>query len=60
MSGHGKTIWTDGRFYIGEYLDDRKHGFGTFQWGDGRKYEGTWKNGKQHGKGVLFYFILFF
>lgn len=24
--------------YVGDYLDDKKHGYGEFQWPDGRKY----------------------
>lgn len=24
--------------YIGEYLEDKKHGFGTFEWTNGVKY----------------------
>ena len=42
----GETIWADKKRYVGEYLDDKKHGFGTFEWGNGKKYEGEWVNGK--------------
>ena len=52
MYGKGLFTWPDGRWYEGDYLDDKKEGFGTFLWPDGRKYEGNWKDGKQHGKGV--------
>jgi hypothetical protein len=41
----------DGRIYDGQYLNDKKHGDGTFTWPDGRKYQGKWVDGKQHGKG---------
>jgi hypothetical protein len=37
--------------YVGEYLNDKKHGRGVFTWKDGRKYDGEWKEGKQNGKG---------
>lgn len=39
-------IWPDGKFYSGEYLNDKKHGFGVFQLSDGRRYEGKWAHGK--------------
>lgn len=42
----------DGRYYEGEYRDDKKEGYGIFKWPDGRCYKGSWKNGKQHGKGT--------
>ena len=35
------------------YLDDKKHGFGTFIWPSGKKFIGYWKNGKQHGTGKI-------
>lgn len=60
MNGEGEYIWTDGRKYIGSYINDKKDvkfinlkvkGYGKYTWSDGRSYEGYWKNGKQHGKG---------
>lgn len=47
--------------YVGEYIDDKKHGKGVFEWylihekrrPDGRKYVGSWFDGKQHGKGIF-------
>ena len=35
MEGKGIFNWSDGRKYEGEYLDDKKHGFGRFEWPDG-------------------------
>jgi hypothetical protein len=52
MHGKGKLSLPDGRVYDGDYVLDKKEGFGTFTWPDGRKYAGGWKNGKQHGQGV--------
>ena len=44
FSGQVKLICNqiniDGRSYEGEYIDDKKHGYGVFIWGDGRKYDG--------------------
>ncbi len=32
MHGKGIYTWKDGRRYEGEYLNDRKHGFGVYTW----------------------------
>jgi len=46
-----------GRFYIkgeryeGEWVDDRKHGYGVYTWDDGDRYEGNWVAGRQEGHG---------
>ena len=53
MHGRGIFIWSDGRKYEGDYVNDRKEGFGVFTFRDGRIYEGEWINGRQHGKGVF-------
>ncbi|KAF4716065.1 Elongation of fatty acids protein 2, variant 2 [Perkinsus olseni] len=37
--------------YQGQYVEDRKEGYGTFEWPDGRKYAGWWLAGKRHGDG---------
>jgi len=42
MNGRGIYYWPDGRYYDGEYLNDKKHGFGVYKWNDGRCYEGYW------------------
>ena len=36
----------------GEYLEDKKHGYGVYKWLDGRQYAGYWSDGRQHGLGV--------
>jgi len=46
MNGKGETPWLDGKKYTGEYLDDKKHGYGVFDWGNGKFYEGFWEDGK--------------
>ena len=32
MDGKGEFSWADGRKYIGQYVDDKKQGYGIFQW----------------------------
>jgi len=46
MNGWGEFTWPDGRKYVGEYLDDKKHGKGKFIWPDNRIYDGDWVDGK--------------
>jgi len=31
---------------IGQYVEDKKEGYGAFKWADGRAYKGHWKDGK--------------
>ena len=45
----GKMIWQMG--LVGEWKNDKAHGFGTYQHTDGAKYEGDWFEDKQHGEG---------
>lgn len=53
LEGKAVCTWKDGRKYIGEMHDMKKHGFGEFYWTDGRVYIGNWDNDKQHGEGCL-------
>ena len=48
----GVYPWSDGTCYMGEYKDDKKHGYGIYKWTDGRLYLGYWMKGKQHGLGI--------
>jgi len=54
MHGKGVFNWPDGKKYDGEYLQDKKHGYGIFSWyiisflicrPDGKIYKGMWANG---------------
>lgn len=37
--------------YTGEWLDDKKHGQGTYKWTNGMSYEGGWENNLRNGQG---------
>ena len=51
MHGKGEMVYEDGRSYVGEYYNDKKHGHGSYKWpNSGKVYEGGWMNGKQHGR----------
>ena len=41
--------------YEGQWLDDRRHGQGSFYHADGSRYEGEWASGRKEGKGSLFF-----
>jgi hypothetical protein len=32
MHGYGALRWPDGKRYEGEYVEDKKHGHGSFFW----------------------------
>jgi hypothetical protein len=38
--------------YVGDWQENKKHGFGTMTWVKGNKYEGEWRSGKRSGKGT--------
>lgn len=41
--------------YVGNRLNGKPHGKGTYEYKTGRKYVGNWSNGKMHGHGNLRY-----
>ena len=36
-------------YYVGEYADDNRNGYGIFYWNGGDQYEGTWTDDKKTG-----------
>lgn len=38
FSGKGKYIWPDGRYYEGDWKENKMNGKGEFVWKDGRRY----------------------
>jgi hypothetical protein len=50
----------DGATYVGQFVDGRREGLGTFTWSDKapngqNSYEGEWVNNRKHGKGKFTY-----
>ncbi|XP_055886684.1 MORN repeat-containing protein 3-like isoform X2 [Biomphalaria glabrata] len=44
----------NGNQYIGSWLDNKRHGKGTYKWKETNKvYDGDWKKGKRSGFGTL-------
>ena len=54
MHGYGEFLWPDGKKYCGNYLNDKKDGFGAYLWklNPLDAYFGFWENGLQHGIGI--------
>ena len=53
---HGRGIEVDleeGSYYIGEWKDDLKEGYGRLVLECGNIYEGDWAEGVAHGSGKL-------
>ena len=39
-------IYEDKVEYDGQYVNEKRHGFGIYRWPDGKKYIGWWLQGK--------------
>jgi hypothetical protein len=48
----GMALFPGGAKYIGEFLNFKPHGYGTFAWKNGDKYFGDWINGQSNGMGT--------
>ena len=55
VNGQGTCTYADipGSKYVGEFMNGKKNGQGTFTWADGSKYVGGWMDGKMHGQGTF-------
>ena len=40
MQGYGVCIWSTGKTYKGEWLNNKMHGKGMHTWQNGHKYDG--------------------
>ena len=43
----------NGDKYVGEFVDYKKEGKGTFTWANGDSYCGFWQDDEFHGNGIL-------
>jgi hypothetical protein len=48
----GRYTWTNGDVYVGEWLDDKRHGQGSDTFASGHRYTGGFADGKRHGSGT--------
>ena len=44
-------MFDSGNIHEGEYVDDKREGWGRFIWSDGAYYDGNWSNGMRTGQG---------
>ena len=50
---HEEAIGDD--VFKGMFVDDKKHGFGTYEYANGDEYSGDWVDNLKQGKGVFKY-----
>ena len=50
--GYGIYKFSDGRIYLGQWMENSMHGFGEFLWEDGKKYVGYYVEDKKEGFGM--------
>lgn len=46
-------VWKDGDAYYGQYLYDKRRGFGVYFYNDGKKYIGDWDDNYKEGIGFM-------
>jgi hypothetical protein len=51
----GKYTYPDGGMYIGEFMNNERHGYGKYEDVDCSIYEGLYSDGKRHGRGKLIF-----
>ena len=56
---HGNGVWKRGPGntdkYEGEYIDDKKEGYGVFIWENGNLYQGNFVADQRHGYGEMYW-----
>ena len=53
QNGKGIEVWSDGSYYLGNFLEGVKEGQGIYFWADGSKYSGMWSNDEMSGFGTF-------
>ena len=48
----GVSLYPGGARYVGEFMNFKPHGYGTFIWKNGDKYFGEWNDGQSNGNGT--------
>jgi tetratricopeptide (TPR) repeat protein len=54
-TGTKEINYPDGGKYVGDVVNGKRHGQGTFTWPNGHRYEGEWKDDNMHGQGAMFH-----
>lgn len=50
-----KTLNSKNGKYVGQVLNNKKHGKGTYYHSSGNKFVGQWKNDKRNGQGITYW-----
>lgn len=50
--GYGIYTWPNGDVFMGQWVDEVRHGGGIFRSADGREYIGAWAGNVREGHGV--------
>ena len=53
-----KTWEKTAPYYVGEFYQNKYHGFGEYHYGDYTYYKGEWRNGQSNGQGMEYSIIL--
>ena len=48
-------IWKVGERFVGDFINDKREGYGVYYYAGGDRYEGNFKNNKKEGQGVYYY-----
>lgn len=40
LNGQGQCIWENKKIYVGEWLNNKMSGYGSYTWPDGMVYKG--------------------
>ncbi|KYN02469.1 PREDICTED: radial spoke head 1 homolog [Cyphomyrmex costatus] len=52
---NGKTLFSNGDMYVGQYRNGFRHGEGTYVFKNGARYNGDWRHGQKYGQGTFWY-----
>jgi hypothetical protein len=55
LNGRGKIHFKSGAFFVGYFVDSKRHGWGTHTYVDGSVYTGCWGGDKKQGRGRYAY-----
>ena len=54
VTGYG-TLELDRDSYVGNFVEGKRQGTGTYTWSDGDKYVGSWKEDEMNGYGTYYW-----
>ena len=55
FKGECRYVFASGSVYSGDFVKDKRTGYGIFTWSSGEKYEGEFKNDLFNGQGTYYF-----